>query len=76
MRTENDILAKITSAAGRRQANWLNGSDPILTAELTERLNSLWAELRLARGQAQHGDPTLIRRRARIEREIERLMAD
>lgn len=74
----SDTLAKIHSAASRRSANWAAHprTDASLTSQMTERLSDLYGKLRLERARSQHGDPAEIRRRARIEREIERLMSD
>lgn len=73
----NGTMAKIHSASRRRSSNWQAPKcDPGVTHQMTGRLEELYSDLRLERARAQHGDPLEIRRRARIEREIERLMSD
>jgi hypothetical protein len=71
-------IAKIHTAARQRSENWASHprTDPGVTRQMTDRLGDLYGELRLERARNQHGDPAEIRRRARIEREIERLMSD
>lgn len=69
-------IQQIHAAARKRQANWgrYPRCDERTTADLTRKLDELYAEHRLQRARTHHGDVLTIIRRARVEREIERLV--
>lgn len=67
-----DVQRKIDRATDARARAWRD-RDPVEAARLTARIEELYADLRLARARAQNGDPSNIVRRARVEREIEKL---
>jgi hypothetical protein len=67
-------LDRIQKAAQKRQASWLNGCDPFEIAQLTKKLEELYEQHRLERARDRHGDRFQIVKRARVERELEKLM--
>lgn len=69
-------MDEIHAVATRRQKNWRGRRDPFVTATCTERLNELWERFRVERAQHLYGDRATIAARARVERELERLMSD
>ncbi len=77
-RTLGDIQRDLEAAAERRAALWKELSlahDPDQAAEveeLTERIESLWSEARIARSRARFGAPEAIIARARAEERLER----
>jgi hypothetical protein len=68
------IEAKIERAARRRQATWAAGCDPVEIAARTRELDELYSQLRVERARRDYGDRLVIVKRARVERELERLM--
>ena len=71
------LITDIHAAAARRQANWSSypRTSSQLTVDLTDELELLYARRRKERAQRRHGPTAAIVRRARVEREIERLAA-
>jgi len=69
-------MNEIHSVSARRQKNWRGRRDPFVTQACTERLNELWERFRVERAQHLYGDRATIAARARVERELERLMSD
>lgn len=78
MRTINDIRKELEHAVERRAQLWhdLNdGVDPAKSAEaaeLSEKIDELWAEARALRAHASFGPSDAIRARARAEERLER----
>jgi hypothetical protein len=78
MRTLNDIRNELDRAVERRAQLWhdLNdGVDPAKSAEaaeLSERIDELWAESRALRAHHRFGPSDAIRARARAEERLER----
>ena len=68
-------LDHLNDLATRRQANWgaYPKTDAGLTFDLTAELEEAWSRFRRDRAQRRHGDASAIVKRARVEREIERL---
>lgn len=68
-------LDTILELAARRQRNWgaHPKTDPSLSDELTRKLEEAYAIRRREVAQSQHGSTADIVKRARVEREIERL---
>lgn len=68
-------LDLLNNLAAKRQANWgaYPKTDAGLTFDLTERLEAGWEKFRRDRAQRRYGDASAIVKRARVEREIERL---
>ena len=68
-------LDKCLRLAERRQANWgaFPKTDPMVTDELTRQLDAAYAERRRSVARRRHGTTDAIVKRARVEREIERL---
>jgi len=72
-------LSKIQSAAARRQREWLKDveqRDPVLVSRMTARLDELYAERRHDLATRPFGTKDEVIRRARVERELEKLMGD
>lgn len=78
MRTMNDIRDELDRAIDRRAELWheLNdGVDPIKSAEaaeLSNKIDELWAESRALRAYDRFGPSDEIRARARAEERLER----
>ncbi len=78
MRTMNDIRDELERAVERRAQLWheLNGGvDPSKSsqaAELSEKIDELWAEARALRAFDRFGPSDEIRARARAEERLER----
>jgi hypothetical protein len=67
-----DIRRKIERTTDARTQAW-RSNDPTEAARCTAKLDELYAELRVARARSDNGDPTVIAKRARVERELEKL---
>jgi hypothetical protein len=78
MRTIRDIRDELDRATERRAELWHElggGVDPAKSAEaaeLTERIDELWAEARALRAYDHFGPTDAIRARARAEERLER----
>jgi hypothetical protein len=78
VRSLNDIRAELERAIARRSELWQElgaGGDPTKSAEaaqLSKRIEDLWAEDRALRARARWGDADIIRTRARAEERLER----
>jgi hypothetical protein len=78
MRTLDEIRRELDAAIERRAELWeslAEGPDQAKSdeaAELSDLIDRLWAEQRLARARARFGDPSLIIARARAEDRLER----
>jgi hypothetical protein len=78
MRTMKDIRDELERAVERRAQLWheLNGGiDPVKSAEaaeLSEKIDELWAEARALRAYNRFGPSDEIRARARAEERLER----
>ncbi len=78
MRTMRDIRDELDRATERRAELWHelgDGVDPAKSAEaaeLTERIDDLWAEARALRAYDHFGPSDAIRARARAEERLER----
>lgn len=66
------IEAKIEKTAEQRKKAWAQ-HDAQRAQDLTARLEELYEEKRLAQARSRSGDRAKISRRARIERELEKL---
>lgn len=76
MRSEaTKIEEEIELKVEERHRAWRSG-DSARSTELEGEIHSLYGELRVARAQEQNGHRDMIVRRARIERELEKLMSD
>lgn len=73
MRTEGKILRRVDRITQERRDLWKEGGDPIRSAEIARELTELYAELRLVRARRRSGPPEGIVKRARVERELEKL---
>lgn len=78
MRTQDEIRAELDRAIARRAELWdaLNKEhDPAKSAEaaqLSARIEDLWAEYRTVRARLRHGPVERIHARARAEERLER----
>lgn len=73
--SEDTILAKIEELSAERRKAW-GDRNPERARELDGAVAGLYDDLRTERAQAQHGERREIVRRARIEQEQERFIAD
>ena len=78
MRNLADIRAELDSATERRAELWeklAEGYDPVASAEaarLSEEIEELWEEARIARAYARYGPSQEIITRARAEDRLDR----
>jgi hypothetical protein len=78
MRTMHDIREELERAVQRRAELWhelAKGIDPVKSAEAAElstRIDELWAEARALRAYDSFGPSDAIRARARAEERLER----
>jgi len=66
-----DILKRIERLSSQRREAWAEGTGD--AERIAGEIDEAYAELRLVRARSRSGDRTVIVRRARIEREIEKL---
>lgn len=60
----------------RRRANWARPCpDPVVSRELAQELEELWARKREVDATSRNGPRELIVKRARVERELERTLS-
>jgi hypothetical protein len=78
VRTTTEIRAELERATVERAQLWeelSHGRDPdksALAAQLSARIDDLWAELRAVNAERRHGSADLIQARARAEERLER----
>lgn len=73
-RTPSDVQEDIERKVVERQQLVSKGCGPGQLAKLQDDLDKLYAELRTERAREVNGDRADIARRARVERELEKLM--
>ena len=74
--TEVDKIQEKIERKSRQRTRALRGEDDTPLAELEDDMRRLYDQLRVARAQSRNGHRDGIVRRARIERELEKLMSD
>lgn len=70
---ETDVVELIDQLTEERRAAWRRGEP---ARELSSRIEVAWADLRRIRAEQEHGPSLDIVQRARVERELEKLMAE
>jgi hypothetical protein len=71
--TEAELVVRIEALTDERRVRWQQG---LPAGPITDQINAAWDELRRMRAVQQHGTTESIVQRARIERELEKLMAE
>lgn len=71
--TESLIEQLIDQLTEERRLAWRRGEP---ARALTALIDEAWADLRRSRAESQHGITADIIQRARVERELEKLMTD
>ena len=67
---EQKIQAEIDACLKARKEAWSKGAP---TKEISQKLAELYEDLRLAKAERKNGDRSSIIKRARIDRELEKL---
>lgn len=68
-----ELELHIESLTDERRLRWARG---LPTAGISAELETAWANLRRLRAEEQHGPTAAIITQARVERELEKLMAE
>lgn len=69
-------ITQIEALCQARSEAWQAGDPDHVVADLTTKIDTLYAERRRTRVELVHGPADVIIKRARIESELERLMSE